>query len=116
MLYKDKTGKTVKITKGTRFFARDRLGRVFEYIDTGKRYGYEKVLINLTDSTETRAPKSWFSERYIETTMLYKGYEIDTTTYKNLITVLYCGDEVVFDTVDAAQQFIDNITKEDVTR
>jgi len=48
--------------------------------------------------------------------MLYKGYEIDTTTFKNLITVLYCGDEVVFDTVDAAREFIDNITKEDATR
>lgn len=48
---------------------------------------------------------------------MYKGYEIDTTTFKNLITVLYRGDEVVFDTVDAAREFIDSITREeDVTR
>ena len=66
MLYKDKTGKPVEIVKGTRFLARDRLGQIFEYIDTGENYYYEKILKILTDNTETRVAKNWFSERYIE--------------------------------------------------
>lgn len=66
VLYKDKTGKSIKITKGTRFLAKDRLGRVFEYVDTGGHYYYEKTLRNLTDNTETRVTKNWFLERYVE--------------------------------------------------
>lgn len=68
MLYKDKTGKSIDIVKGTRFLAKDRHGRIFEYIDTGRMDGYEKVLKNLTnkEKEETRVVRSWFSERYIE--------------------------------------------------
>lgn len=42
--------------------------------------------------------------------MEYKGYDIDTTTYK-YITVQYNGDDVVFDTIEEAKQFIDEITE-----
>lgn len=66
MLYKDKTRKPVEIVKGTRFLAKDRHERIFEYIDTGENYYYEKILKNLTDNTETRVLKNWFLERYIE--------------------------------------------------
>lgn len=41
--------------------------------------------------------------------MTYKDYEIDTTTYKNLITVFFEGEDLVFDTIEAAQAFIDDI-------
>ena len=40
---------------------------------------------------------------------LYKGMEIDTTTYPNLITVFYCGDDLVFDSIAEAKNFIDEI-------
>lgn len=38
----------------------------------------------------------------------YKGYVIDDMI--GFITVVYCGDEVVFDTVEEAKRFIDEIT------
>lgn len=41
--------------------------------------------------------------------MIYKDYEIDITTYKNLITVFFEGEDLVFDTLEAAQAFIDDI-------
>ena len=40
--------------------------------------------------------------------MEYKDYYIDTTTY-NFITVEYCGDDLVFDSIEEAKQFIDSI-------
>lgn len=43
--------------------------------------------------------------------MLYKGYEIDMLF--GYITVLYCGDEVVFTDVDDAKKFIDEITEDE---
>ena len=39
--------------------------------------------------------------------MIYKGYEIDLTTFKGLITVCFCGDEVTFKTIEEAKAFID---------
>lgn len=42
--------------------------------------------------------------------MEYKGYTIDTSVYGNLITVFYEGDDLVFNTVQEAKQFIDEIT------
>jgi len=40
--------------------------------------------------------------------IIYKGYEIDTTTF-SLITVFYAGDEYAFHSLEAAKQFIDSI-------
>ncbi len=37
--------------------------------------------------------------------MEYKGYDIDTTTYK-YTTVQYNGDDVVFDTIEVVIQYI----------
>ena len=41
--------------------------------------------------------------------MEYKGFYIDDCMY-GLITVQYCGDDLVFGTVDEAKQFIDEVT------
>lgn len=41
--------------------------------------------------------------------MIYKGYEIDTTTFKNSVTVFFYGDEVAFESVREAKDFIDEI-------
>ena len=38
----------------------------------------------------------------------YRGYEIDCTTY-GLISVQYCGDDIIFSSEDAAKAFIDSI-------
>ena len=38
----------------------------------------------------------------------YKGYEIDNS-FGDFYTVLYCGDEVAFDTIEEAKEFIDEI-------
>ena len=43
--------------------------------------------------------------------MMYKGYEIDTVTFKGLVTVCFEGDEVVFHSVDEAKQFIDELER-----
>lgn len=43
--------------------------------------------------------------------MNYKGLYIDDSMY-GLITVQYCGDDVVFDSVEEAKQFIDEVTEE----
>lgn len=64
-LYKDKLGKSVDIKKGVRFTAKDRSGRVVEYIDTGRFSGYEKILIDLSDGSETWVVENWFLERII---------------------------------------------------
>lgn len=42
--------------------------------------------------------------------MEYKGFYIDDCMY-GLITVQYCGDDVVFRSVEEAKQFIDEITE-----
>jgi hypothetical protein len=41
--------------------------------------------------------------------MDYKGYTIDTSCYGNLITVFYDGDDLVFNTVQEAKEFIDSL-------
>lgn len=41
--------------------------------------------------------------------MEYKGYTIDTSVYGNLITVFYDGDDLVFNTVQEAKEFIDSL-------
>ena len=41
--------------------------------------------------------------------MEYKGFYIDDCMY-GMITVQYCGDDLVFGTVDEAKQFIDEVT------
>lgn len=38
----------------------------------------------------------------------YKGYEIDNS-FGDFYTVLYCGDEVAFNTIEEAKEFIDEI-------
>lgn len=44
--------------------------------------------------------------------MIYKGYDIDTDFYSEFgCTVQYCGDDIIFDTVEEAKQFIDEITE-----
>ena len=42
--------------------------------------------------------------------MEYKDYYIDDSMY-GLITVQYCGDDVVFRSVEEAKKFIDEITE-----
>ena len=39
----------------------------------------------------------------------YKGYEIDTQTFANLITVFFEGDEVAFESIEEAKAFIDEV-------
>lgn len=47
-------------------------------------------------------------------TIWYKGYGIDVDlTYEGIISVQYAGDDYIFETVEDAKQFIDEITKED---
>lgn len=42
----------------------------------------------------------------------YKGYVIDNGwVYENLITVQYCGDDLIFKSVEDAKEFIDEITQ-----
>ena len=41
--------------------------------------------------------------------MIYKDYEIDTTTFNGLITVCFEGDEISFNSVEEAKAFIDSI-------
>lgn len=41
--------------------------------------------------------------------IIYKGYEIDTTTY-NCISVFFAGDDFVFNSIDEAKRFIDSIS------
>ena len=45
--------------------------------------------------------------------MIYKGFEIDTETFKPLVTVFYHGDELAFDTVREARDEINRLLKED---
>ena len=46
---------------------------------------------------------------YIE----YKGYYIETNFYgQNEISVQYCGDDILFPTVQEAKEFIDEVVKE----
>ena len=42
--------------------------------------------------------------------MEYKGYYIENNFYgKDEYTVQYCGDDIVFDSVEEAKAFIDSI-------
>lgn len=41
----------------------------------------------------------------------YRGYFIEEMY--GMITVQYCGDDVVFRSVDEAKQFIDEVSEED---
>lgn len=41
--------------------------------------------------------------------MDYKGYTIDDSVYGNLITVFCEGDDLVFNTVQEAKEFIDSL-------
>ena len=43
--------------------------------------------------------------------MEYKGFYIDDCMY-GMITVQYCGDDVVFRSVEEAKNFIDEITED----
>ena len=43
--------------------------------------------------------------------MFYKGYEIFTYMILDYYTVIYAGDEVVFETIEEAKEFIDEITE-----
>lgn len=42
--------------------------------------------------------------------MTYKGYEIDSTTFEGLITVLFEGDEIAFGSIEEAKAFIDEVS------
>jgi len=44
--------------------------------------------------------------------MNYKGFYIDDCMY-GMITVQYCGDDLVFDSVEEAEHFIDEVTREE---
>lgn len=44
--------------------------------------------------------------------MNYKGFYINDCMY-GMITVQYCGDDVVFRSLDEAKHFIDEITEEE---
>lgn len=44
--------------------------------------------------------------------MEYKDYYIDDCVY-GMITVQYCGDDLVFDSVEEAEHFIDEVTREE---
>ena len=48
--------------------------------------------------------------RLERTDMEYKGFYIDDCMY-GMITVQYCGDDVVFRSVEDAKQFIDEIAE-----
>lgn len=48
-----------------------------------------------------------------EQTMLYRGFEIDNSMIPGMYTVWYCGDEVVFDSVEDAKAFIDDLVVEE---
>lgn len=40
----------------------------------------------------------------------YKGYTIENSTYnKGYITIQYCGDDIVFNSVEEAKSFIDGL-------
>ena len=41
--------------------------------------------------------------------MLYKDYEIEN--YNGAYMVIFCGDEIIFETLDEATAFIDSITE-----
>lgn len=41
--------------------------------------------------------------------MMYKEHEIDDTMIPGFYTVVYCGDEIVFETVEEAKKFIDEL-------
>lgn len=43
--------------------------------------------------------------------MFYKDYEIDTTTFKGIVTVEFMGDEIAFNTVEEAKEFIDEMVR-----
>lgn len=47
---------------------------------------------------------------YTTLTTYYKGYGIDYNFYgEHEFSVQYCGDDIVFDSEDAAKTFIDEI-------
>ena len=40
----------------------------------------------------------------------YKGYDIEFNFYnKKEYTVFYCGDDIIFDDLESAKEFIDSI-------
>lgn len=46
---------------------------------------------------------------------LYKGYAICINFYgRNEITVQYCGDDIIFNSIDDAKSFIDGIVRGDI--
>lgn len=46
--------------------------------------------------------------------MRYNGYDIDFNIYgQNEYSVQYCGDDVMFKTVDEAKAFIDKVNEEE---
>ena len=44
--------------------------------------------------------------------MLYKDYEIEESYCSTGYMVHYCGDDIIFKTVEEAKNFIDEITEE----
>ena len=43
----------------------------------------------------------------------YKGYAIDRSTYGDQVNVQYAGDDIFFDSVYEARNFIDEMTREE---
>ena len=41
---------------------------------------------------------------------IYKGYEIDTNTFPGMITVFFDGDEIAFESIEEAKEFIDSVS------
>lgn len=66
------------------------------------------TLICSLDNNHTSRRRSGNTGR--KDNMEYKDYYIDDSMY-GLITVQYCGDDVVFRSVEEAKKFIDEITE-----
>ena len=55
----------------------------------------------------------YITEREVNKMIEYKGYYIETNFYgENEISVQYCGDDIIFPTIQEAKEFIDEVTKE----
>ena len=56
----------------------------------------------------------YITEREVNKMIEYKGYYIETNFYgENEISVQYCGDDVIFPTIQEAKEFIDELIRMD---
>ena len=69
----DKEGVTYTLNVGDRFYAKDRFGECF-YEFTGRKHGYELLLINLRqhrDICQTWVTSEWWGQRKITTESMH---------------------------------------------